>query len=220
MFRVVSLLILITVGLAGACKTFDVPKNLPADELLALGKSLLDKKQYEAAAKTFDYLKTRYFYTYYAEEAHYYLAKTYFLWKKYEQALTEYELFLSLYPESYYLEAVQLEMAICYYKMAPSHALDQSLTEKALSMFDQFIETFPNSSRIDEAKKYRQLCIDKLALKDIAVAKFYLKNGHPKSALIYLQGVLEKYPETTLREEVEKLVAECEHKLHGEIQKN
>ncbi|RLG63325.1 hypothetical protein DRO02_06815, partial [archaeon] len=63
-------------------------------------------------------------------------------------------------------------------------------------------------------------CIDKLALKDIAVAKFYLKNGHPRSALIYLQGVLEKYPETTLREEVEKLVAECEHKLHGEIQKN
>jgi outer membrane protein assembly factor BamD (BamD/ComL family) len=62
--------------------------------------------------------------------------------------------------------------------------------------FEDFVKTNPDSELSADARKE----IDRLRLKEaenaFVVAQFYQKNKQPKAAVIYFQGVIEKYGDT------------------------
>ena len=75
----------------------------------------------------------------------------------------------------------------------------------ALNALDKFIARYGNTELAEEARQSRIECIDKLARKELETARLYKKMGKPEAALFYLDDIIERYPETTLKEEIESL---------------
>jgi len=183
--------------------------NLDVKDEFRLAKENFDKKKYGKAAEGFKRLIFNHPGSGYVEEAEYWLAKSYFLKRDYLEAEQEYEFLLKSFPESRFADDAHFELALIYYKQSPPYRLDQSLTKKALNYFEDFLTKYPESVWVEEAKEYRTKCIDKLVKKEIAAAKFYMKLGHRKSALIHLKDILQKYPSNSYLDEVNRLLRIC-----------
>jgi len=64
----------------------------------------------------------------------------------------------------------------------------------AKGMFDQFIQTFPQSEFVDEARGYINKINEKLARKNIVTVRWYHRRNHPRAAIIYCDKILDNFP--------------------------
>ncbi|MCK4352803.1 outer membrane protein assembly factor BamD [candidate division WOR-3 bacterium] len=180
--------------------------RLDAEDQFRLGKIELKLRHYDKAIENFKYVMFEYPGSKWVEESQYWLAKSYFEKEDYVQAELEYSFFLRSFPRSRFIDDTELELSLCYFKESPSYQLDQTLTLKALQGFDSFLIKYADSELIDEAKKYRNECIDKLVKRDLKIAKSYIKIGHSKSAIVYLEAIQQNYPDNSYSKEVTSLI--------------
>jgi outer membrane protein assembly factor BamD len=203
-------LCLLTFNLLGVgCASKEVVIHLDAKDEFRFAKENFDKKKYGRAAEGFKRLIFNHPGSEYVEEAQYLLGKSYFLKRAYPEAAQEYEFLLKSFPESRFADDAHFELALIYYKQSPKSYRDQSITKNALNYFEDFLTQYPESDRVEEAKEYRTKCIDKLVKKEFATAKLYMKLGHRKSAIIYLEDILKKYPSNSYLEEINRLLEIC-----------
>lgn len=176
-----------------------------AQEEFNLGKKLFEEKEYEKAIDGFQNVIYKYPGSGLMEDAQFWLAETYFAKGDYEQAELEYTFLLKNFPNSRFTIKASYGLAITYYKLSPSFHLDQEYTKTAIVALNNFIARYGDTELAKEAQKVRIECIDKLVRKELETARLYKKMGKPEAALFYLDGILEKYPETTLKNEIEEL---------------
>lgn len=74
---------------------------------------------------------------------------------------------------------------------------DQTYTKEALLAFDRFIDVFPNSIYIKEAKEKREKLFSLLADHDLSIADYYYKRGRFQKAFTRYLRAFELYPQTT-----------------------
>ncbi len=195
------ILILVFVSCAGKKEI----KNNTALEELEAAKELFEEKKYDKAIKRLQNVIYKYPGSGLLEDAQYFLSKTYLEKGDYEQAELEYKFFLRNFPNSRFIIKAEYELAITHLRESPPYYLDQTPTEKALRALSTFIEKYPETEIAKEAENSRLKCIDKLVKKELENAKLYIKMGKPKSALLYLEDIEKRYPETTLMPEIEKI---------------
>jgi outer membrane protein assembly factor BamD len=176
-----------------------------AQEEFHRAKELLENKKYDKAIETFKDVIYKYPGSRLMEDAQYWLARAYFDKKDYEQAELEYRFLLRNFPNSRFVIRAEYELALTYLRQSPHYYLDQTVTKKALKALEKFIAKYGDTELAREAEKARIECIDKLARKELETAKLYKKMGKPDAVLFYLDGIEEKYPETTFLPEIEKL---------------
>ncbi|OYD15605.1 hypothetical protein CH333_05375 [candidate division WOR-3 bacterium JGI_Cruoil_03_44_89] len=176
-----------------------------AEEEFQRAEELLKNKKYDKAIEGFKNVIYKYPGSRLMEDAQYWLAKSYFDKKDYEQAELEYGFLLKNFPNSRFFIRADYELAVTYLRQSLPYYLDQAVTKKALKALERFIAKHGDTELATEAKKARIECIDKLARKELEIARLYRKMGKPDAALFYLNGIEEKYPETTLLPEIEKL---------------
>ena len=176
-----------------------------AEDEFNLAKEHLEDRKYVQAIERFQNVIYRYPGSGLMEDAQYWLAKTYFEKREYEQAELEYKFLLSNFPNSRFTIKANYELALTYLKLSPPYYLDQLYTKMALNALDKFIARYGNTELAEEARKSRIECIDKLARKELEIARLYKKMGKPEAALFYLDDIIERYPETILKEEIESL---------------
>ncbi len=115
---------------------------------------------------------------------------------EYQQARDEFEKTLNDYPDTKWAESARYQIAVADSKRSVPAQYDQKVTNVAVAGFEDFVKNNPESDLSADAKKE----IDRLRLKEaenaFVVAKYYQKNKQPKSALIYYQGVVDKYGDT------------------------
>lgn len=176
-----------------------------AEEEFYRAKELFENKQYDKAIERFKDVMYKYPGSRLMEDAQYWLAKTYFNKKDYEQAELEYKFLLGNFPNSRFVIRAEYELAITYLRQSLPYYLDQIPTINALKALDKFIAKHSDTELAREAEQARIDCIDKLARKELETARLYKKMGKPDAALLYLDEIKNRYPETTLLPEIEQL---------------
>lgn len=168
---------------------------------------------YIRAQNLFESVRNIYRGTSKAQTISYYTAFCSYGQKDYATAGYLFNNFVRTYPESSFAEECMYMRAYCYYMSSPNPRLDQSETEKAIEMFQLYINRYPNSSRIEKVNKYIDEMRDKLAYKAYLGAGSYYHREKYKAAIIALQNCIKDFPESRHREEIMHMLFNSRYEL-------
>lgn len=132
------------------------------------------------------------------------------------------QLYLASYHFKQYFEAYplsgQAEDALfmhckCQHRLSPKSTLDQQSTQKAISAFEKFVVTFPESDKVKECNRMIDELSVKIEEKSFTAARLYHGIGDYKAAVWALNNFIRDNPGTIFREEAEFLVVESAYML-------
>ena len=129
-----------------------------------------------------------------SDYAQFKLAESLYNGKEYGLAAVEYHLMVNNYGYSEYVDDAYYKEALCFYHQGLKPRLDQSKREDALERLERFVTVFPQSDLVPDAQEHIRLIHKKLAEKAFANARFYDKNKRYRSAIIYYDKIIDKYP--------------------------
>jgi len=183
--------------LTSACRNKDLirpgdPLNIAYDKSIAL----YEDGKYDDAAYGFDLVTRMGRGTNYSKDAQYYLAESYFADRQYILAASEYERFISYYPQDEKREEVEYKLALCFYEQSPRYRLDQTPTVRAIQLFQLFNTKYPDSEYVVESAARIDELRNKLARKAFEAGEFYLRTNRYLAATIYFDQVIDQFPES------------------------
>ncbi|MFT4203996.1 MAG: outer membrane protein assembly factor BamD [Chitinophagaceae bacterium] len=155
-----------------------------------------DKKQWSKAQQLYDNIMSYMRNTPRYETMYYRYAYCAFYQKDYMNAEQLFKTFTDNFPTSQYMEEISFYRAFCFYKQSPRAELDQTPTQKAMATYQEFVNTYPNSSRVAQANDYIKACMSKLEEKEFLSCKLYYDMGIYKSAHVTFQLLMDDYPES------------------------
>lgn len=175
-----------------------------------------EKKDYLRASNLFDAVASYYKGTERSEVLLNYMAKSALGQKDYTTASAYFKKYVKTYPKGKYVIESKFMIGYCYYLDSPDARLDQDATEDAIAAFQEFIELYPESEKIQEANKYLDEMNNKMAYKMFLNSKLYFNLGNYlgnnyESAIITAQNALKKYPSSTYREELSMIILESKY---------
>ena len=204
-----SLSIVLAMG-AGSCASSEDSKqvtySLTAKQNYERGLEELKKENYVEASHYFSYVKQKFPFSKYAGLAELALADTEFARGNYQESIDSYKSFARLHPTHEKVEDgyAAFRIAECYVKempddwflLPPAYEKDQSSVRDALRELDSARDKFPDSPYLKQAKEYRREVLRRLIEHEVYVARFYLDRGHPKAAILRIEGALRRYPDS------------------------
>lgn len=155
-----------------------------------------DEGDYNEAANAFETVTQIGRGSNYGQEAQYYLAESYYNARRYLLAASEYDRFVSLYPQDVRRQDAEFKSAMSYFHQSPRFKLDQSATRTAIDRFQLFNNRFPDSELVTEAAEMIDELRNKLARKSYEAAKFYVRTDRFRAANIYFDETINQYPES------------------------
>jgi outer membrane protein assembly factor BamD len=182
---------------AASCGGPYTPKKLNlATDKIALADRLFEKGSYAKAAGEYkDFLAT-----FAGDErsdyAQYRLAESYRCEKEYALAEVEYRILINDYGYSDWVDDAFYLEGLCAFRQTPRVERDQTKSYLALDRLNRFLQMFPSSPRVPEARSLLREIHDKLAHKDYTAAMLYFSRKRYDASLVYLGKIIELYPET------------------------
>lgn len=161
-----------------------------------------EKKKYDKAIPIYETLLTVLKGQKSVEEIYYKYAKSQYLNGSYELAAFYLKSFYTTYYNSSYAEETAFLEAMSYFKQSPRYNLEQVNTQKAIAIFQQFIDKYPKSQYVQEANDRMDELRGKLRKKAYEAAYLYYKIQHYNAAVVAFKNFLYEYPEY---EDVEKI---------------
>ncbi len=155
-----------------------------------------EEENYSEAANAFDTVTRVARGTEYGQDAQYYLAESYYKDKQFLLAASEYDRYISYYPQDERRPDIEFKAAMCYFKLSPRYKLDQNQTRKAIERFRLFNNRYPDHEKVQEAAARIDELREKLAHKSYEAARFYVRTEQYKAATIYLDKTIDQYPES------------------------
>jgi outer membrane protein assembly factor BamD len=188
--------------LTSACRNKDLirpgdPLNVAYDKSVAL----FEEEKYDDAAYGFDLVTRIGRGTNFSKDAQFYLAESYFFDRQYILAASEYERFISYYPQDEKRQQVEFKLALCFYEQSPRYRLDQTQTRRAIQLFRLFNNKYPDSELVVESAQKIDELRNKLARKSFEAGEFYLRTSRYVAASIYFDQVVDQYPESKWAEQ-------------------
>jgi len=113
---------------------------------------------------------------------------------KYEDAILELEDYIGSYPSAPNLEEAYYYLIKAYLKISPDPWRDQTYTQKALELIEEFVQQFPNSRYLPQIEELKEEALKKLALHHFYIAKFYEEYGYYYPAVLRYEYILFNYP--------------------------
>lgn len=186
-------------AIAGGCSSDEQPvyEERPVTTLYNAGLNDLAAGNYGSAASQFEEVERQHPFSIWAPRAQIMSAYAHFEADRYDDAIINIDRFIQLHPNhedapyAYYLKA------LAYYEQIVDIQRDQSITAKALEALDDVHRRFPGSVYARDALLKRDLAFDHLAGKDMAIGRFYLRQGKPLAAINRFRRVLRDYQTTT-----------------------
>lgn len=122
--------------------------------------------------------------------------------KKYVEARTEFQRLVQDFPGSPFFDEAKFRIGYAVYKQSSPYNRDQQETREAIRLFDDYLETYPNSSFADSVVFYRKEAYEKLAIKEFKNAQFYEKVNEPDAAVVYYRTFIGLFPDSKLVDQV------------------
>ncbi|MCK5448057.1 MAG: outer membrane protein assembly factor BamD, partial [Gemmatimonadetes bacterium] len=110
-------------------------------------------------------------------------------------AANEFRQMTTSRPNSPLADDAQFGICRSYWAVSPDLPRDQEFTEKTIEECTRLLEFFPRSSLVGEARDLVAQARQKAAAKELRVGKYYYDRGFYESAIIYLENILQTYPE-------------------------
>ncbi|MXV38935.1 outer membrane protein assembly factor BamD [Flavobacteriaceae bacterium Ap0902] len=121
--------------------------------------------------------------------------------KNYELAAKQFKNFYLSFNNSPVAEEALYMSAFSYYQGSPDYNLDQSNTYEALRELQNFIDTYPESERVETVNGYIDELQKKLERKAFEIAKSYYNTLKYKAATVSFANFMDDFPDSYLREE-------------------
>lgn len=161
-----------------------------------------EKKNYDRALQLFDVMQAYYRTKPEGENIAYLTAECYFNKKDYYIASSYYKRFVTRYPISKKAEEALYKSAMCYYIVSPKISLDQSDSYTAIKEFQNFVDIYPNSTRVDDVNARIDTLRMKIEEKEYDICQLYFKMEEYQAAITSYEAFLKDHPQTIHREEI------------------
>jgi outer membrane protein assembly factor BamD len=163
-----NIFLLLLVVLLSSCNEYNkILKSTDRDLKYTYAKKYFDEGKFERASTLLEELVPFLKGSAQAEESLYLLAQSYYNQKDYVSATQIYTTYYTTYPNGEYAEPALFYSAYGMYLDSPDPKLDQSKTYKAIAEFQNYMETYPQSERTEQAKNYLFELQEKLAYKEL-----------------------------------------------------
>lgn len=129
----------------------------------------------------------------------------------YLMAAHNFKNYYEFYPNNEKAVEAMFMVGKCYAKVSPEPALDQENTKKARQAFQQFINTYPNSDRVDDANQQMRQLRRKLERKAYKAAKLYYDMEKYRAAAVSFENVLYDYPDIAEAEYIQYLIVKSRY---------
>jgi outer membrane protein assembly factor BamD len=146
-------------------------------EQYKMAVKMYETKEYSRALRLFEKITPAYRGKPQMERIQFMVAQSNFNEKNYSTSGYYFDRFAKNYPKSSKKEEAAFLSAYSYKLASPSYSLDPTDVNKALASFQEFINTYPNSSKIDEANKHYKELRYKLQKKYFEIAKTYYRTA-------------------------------------------
>lgn len=152
------------------------------------------------------------------EEALYLLAQSFFYDKDYETANQYYTAYTNQYPRGQYVQTSRFNSAYGLFLDSADPRLDQTSTYKAIQGFQDFIELYPQSEKVELATQSMFELQEKLAYKDLLAARLYYNLGNYmgnnyEACVVTSREGLKSYPYSKHLEEFQALIVRSRYQL-------
>ena len=150
----------------------------PEAELTHLSKKLYQVGMYSVARDSLASLKDRYPLGAYASFAELKHADSFFFNHEYDQAAKQYEDFLKNYPANLDAPYAKLQAARSHVASARTEGRDRQPWERALVMYDEIVQSYPNTNYAEIARQERIGVVKELSAYDREIIRFYRKRDN------------------------------------------
>lgn len=195
----IYILYLVIIGLGFSSCQQSYQKILKSNDLeykYRKAKEFYDKEKYHKALPIFEELITLYKGTKSIDEYYYLYAMCHFEQATYLIAAFHFKNIYDSYPFSQYAEESLYRNALCYDNLSPRVSLDQSNTQKAIEYYQLFVNSYPETDKMELCNNAIKRLRRKLEIKDFKSAELYYRTFRYKAAAVSFENVLEKYPDT------------------------
>lgn len=212
-----SLIIVVLLGLMTACSEYQsIVKSKDPDLKFNKALEYFNQKEYVKAQTLLDDVSIYYKGTERSEDVLCYLARCYLGQKSYTTASEYYQAYVRNYPKGKYIIEARFQEGHCYYLDAPDARLDQETTRKAIELFGEFVDMYPESPYAGQAYEEMSELYDKLAYKELLSAKLYYNLGtylgnNYLSAEIVAKNAQKDYPSNSYQEELNWLILQAKY---------
>jgi outer membrane protein assembly factor BamD len=175
--------------------------------LYTAAKHTMDQGDYEQAAKLFDEVERQHPYSVWARRAQLMSAFNYYLARKYTDAISSAQRFVTIHPGNVEAPYAQYLIGMSYYQQIDEVTRDQTTTQQASDAFGELIRRYPDTRYAADARIKLDLIKDHLAGKEMEIGRFYQRSGQWLAATYRFRHVVDEYQTTThTPEALERLV--------------
>jgi outer membrane protein assembly factor BamD len=168
-------------------------------ELFEQGKFYYEAGKYKEALQYFLYVKEYFIRSQYAGISRFYAGECYFAQEDYEDAASEYQIFLAFFPNDSYAPEAQYKLGVSYWEQSRGPDRDQTMIYNALTELQKVRENYPDAEKyVEKAEEQIRETKHGLALHELLVARFYRKEKYYISSNLRLDYLLQEYPESDL----------------------
>jgi outer membrane protein assembly factor BamD len=203
------LAVIVTIGFLAACSKKSVTKIIKSKDVeykLGMAERYYANKKYSKAQILYEDLFPLLRNDPRFEDLYYKYAYCAFYQKDYMNAENLFKGFIDTYPKSQRTPEADYMHAFCFFKQSPKIELDQTATEKTIGLMQAHMNNYPETVKMEDAKKIIQECFDKLELKEYKSAELYYNIGTYRAAAISFTNLLNNYPESKKADEYKFMI--------------
>lgn len=167
--------------------------DLPVDSLYNNALDSVYNGNPKKAASLFEEVERQHPYSSWAVKAQIMAAWAYYEANDYPRAISTIERYIQLYPAHEDTEYAYYLRALCYYEQIVDVERDAAMTKRSMDAFSELLRRFPNGMYAQDGQLKRDLASSNLAGKEMAVGRFYLKQGYISAAINRFQTVTDEY---------------------------
>ena len=165
--------------------------------LYELARKRLRERDYEDAAQVFAEVERQHPYSEWARRAQLMSAFSYYIAKKYPEAISAAQRFLTIHPGNKDAPYAHYLIAMSYYEQIGPVTRDQRTTQQALDAFGELVRRYPQSRYASDSRLKMDLLNDQLAGKEMEIGRFYERSGKWLAANLRFRKVVEDYQTTS-----------------------
>jgi outer membrane protein assembly factor BamD len=177
--------------------------------LYALAKTRLDQGRYEDSAKLFDEVERQHPYSVWARRAQLMSAFSYYMGRKYPEAVNSARRFLTILPGNREAPYAHYLIGMSFYEQIEDVTRDQGITQQASDAFGELIRRYPDSRYASDGRLKVDLINDHLAGKEMEVGRYYQRAGNWLAATNRFRVVVDKYQTSSHAPEALERLVEC-----------
>lgn len=190
----ISVFLVLTLGACASAPKKEPEK--PVETLYNEAADALDKKDYLEATRLFDEVERQHPYSKWATKAQQMAAFASYQDGRYDEAIVALDRFIELHPGNEGIDYAWYLKALCYYDQIGDVRRDQEVTRQALDALTALTSRFPDSPYARDANLKKDLVLDHLAGQEMAIGRYYQKQGAVNAALNRFRSVVTDYQTT------------------------